>query len=66
MGILRDEARKLSGSLRVDATASGCRRIDEATIEADVFGLRGALERVFEKSTKDNWTAAAAYVRSHL
>ena len=58
---------RLQGKIRVEPLANGqCRRLDEASIEVDVFGVRGAIERVFETSVRDNWLAAAAFTRREL
>jgi hypothetical protein len=57
---------RLDGTIEVIAEGAGCKRKDQATIQVDLFGVRGAVERVFEASTRDNWSKAATYTQRWL
>lgn len=51
----RKDVVRTSGTLRVVATPDGCRRTDDLTIEAKVFGIGGLIEGSAEKEARAAW-----------
>lgn len=55
------------GKMRVEDAGDGqIRRIDEATIEAHVFGIGGMIESTVEKEVRAAWAKEYAFVRKRL
>jgi len=58
---------KTSGTMRLEAMDDGkCRRIDEATMEAKVFGIGGLFERSTEKEVVSTWEKEASFINRWL
>jgi len=52
-----------SGFTKIEAAGDGkVRRVNEATIEAKVFGVGGMLESTAEKEIRDSWEKEAAFM----
>ena len=58
---------KTEGTLRVEPAGEGkCRRIDEVTFDAKVFGVGGLLETTAEKQVRAAWEKETAFLRGWL
>lgn len=56
-----------SGSFRLEAAGDGaCRRIDEATVEARIFGIGKLIESSTENEIKSAWDQECAFVERWL
>jgi hypothetical protein len=55
------------GTIRVVAEGEGkCRRTDQVTVEAKVFGLGGLIESTVEKELHSAWTREFAFLKNWL
>ncbi|MDB4968088.1 MAG: hypothetical protein JWN44_3777 [Myxococcales bacterium] len=55
------------GTIRVAPTADGqCRRTDDVTIEAHLFGVGGMIESTVEKEVRSAWTKEFAFLKQRL
>jgi hypothetical protein len=57
---------RTEGVLRIVSDGSGCRRLDEVTIEAKVFGIGGLIESTAEKQLRASWEKEAVFTKSWL
>lgn len=57
---------KTEGVVRIVADGDKCRRTDEATLEAKVFGLGGLIESSTEKEIRDAWDKELAFLKRYL
>lgn len=63
----RKELVSTSGTIRVEAEGEGqCRRSDEVTVEAKLFGLGGLIESTVEKEIRSSWSKEFAFLRRWL
>ncbi len=63
---MRDKL-KTEGVVRVEAAGDGkCRRTDEATLEAKVFGVGKLIESSTEKEIRDAWDKETAFLKRYL
>ena len=63
---MRDKL-KTEGLVRVEAAGDGkCRRTDEVTLEAKVFGVGKLIESSTEKEIRDAWSKEEAFMRRYL
>lgn len=61
------EKLKTEGSVRVESAGEGkCRRIDEVTMEAKVFGIGGLIESSTEKEIRSAWDKETGFFRRYL
>lgn len=66
-GVRRQSFVTISGTARVVAAGPGrCRRIDEAVVEANLFGLGGLLEATIDKAMRSTWIKEDAFLRRWL
>jgi hypothetical protein len=65
-GKSRKEIVSTRGTIRVQATADGCRRTDEMHVEAKVFGIGGIIESTVEKETRSVWGKELPFLRRWL
>lgn len=63
--VMTDKLRQ-EGSLRLEATGSGVRRIADLLIEAKVFGLGGLMESSAEKQLREGWDQSAVFMNRYL
>lgn len=55
------------GSIRIEAAGEGkCRRTDECTMEAKVFGVGGLIESSTEKEIRSAWDREAVFLKKYL
>ena len=58
---------KTEGILRIEAAGDGrCRRLDQVTIEAKVFGIGGLIESTAEKQLRASWEKEAVFTKGWL
>jgi hypothetical protein len=63
---MRDKL-KTEGIVRIEAAGDGkCRRTDEVTMEAKIFGIGGLIESSTEKEVRAAWAAEASFMRTYL
>ncbi len=61
------EKLKTEGTVRVEAAGDGkCRRTDEVTLEAKIFGVGGLIESSTEKEVRAAWDAESAFMKTYL
>lgn len=61
------EKLKTSGTVKVEAAGEGkCRRTDEVTLEAKIFGVGGLIESSTEKEVRAAWDAEAVFMKRYL
>jgi hypothetical protein len=58
---------RTDGVVRVEAAGEGrCRRIDEVSVEAKIFGIGGLIESSAEKEVKSAWAKEATFMKRWL
>lgn len=57
---------KSSGTIRIEPTAKGVRRVAEITVEAKIFGVSGMIEGQMETSMRESYGAGAAFLTAWL
>ena len=63
----RKEMVTTRGTIRVEAAGEGqCRRSDEVTVEAKLFGVGGIIESTVEKEIRASWSKEFAFLRRWL
>ncbi|MCA9622691.1 MAG: DUF2505 domain-containing protein [Myxococcales bacterium] len=56
----------VQGMVRVTPDGDGCRRVDEVTIEAKIFGVGGLVEGSTEQEVRAGWDKEAAFLKRYL
>lgn len=54
------------GTMRLEPTATGVRRVADLVIEAKVFGVGGLIESSAEKQLREGWDHSAVFLNSYL
>jgi hypothetical protein len=66
LGVLSDRI-VMGGSMRIEPVADDrCRRAARISIEADLFGIGGLIERAAERATRDGWDTSAHWINDWL
>jgi hypothetical protein len=55
------------GTIRVEPAANGkCRRTDDVTVEAKMFGIGGIIESTVEKELRSSWSKELPFLREWI